>query len=310
MQLFNSIIRLGGRMLAISALSLPAFAAPITNISGSDPGHIQFPTSEAAIAFRPRTASQDSLLIDNYFIHDLINQKGLDIRASTQGSAPAWAYQSITIENSTFKNIQRREDLPGGNGLHIDHIRIAGGGNHQDNKINILIENVTIDGGDALPILITDGTYGTVTLRNVKIVNTTLNNVQFKTDNVGSVDKIIVDNSPGLGVALIGRPGSIGEVLVRNSPGVRLGDSLNATGRTGATISYIDAASDAGLDSQSSGLHLTPAISGGTPFGGTVQMPVPALIPEPASTMLMAVGAGILLLRKRSSISLRNHSPG
>jgi hypothetical protein len=301
MPLFKSIMKLAVRIFPLATASACAFATPITNISGNDPGHIQFPTSEAAIAFRPRTPSENSLLIDNYYIHDLINQKGLDIRASTQGSAPAWAYQSITIENSTFKNIVRREDLPGGNGLHIDHIRIAGGGNNQDNKINILIENVTIDGGDALPILITDGTYGTVTLRNVKIVNTTLNNVQFKTDNVGSVDKIIVDNSPGLGVALIGRPGSIGEVLVRNSPGVRLGDSLNATGRTGATISYIDAASDSGLDSQSSGLHLTPAVAGGVPFGDTVQMPVPALIPEPASTMLLAAGAGILLLRKRRS---------
>lgn len=297
MQFVKSIMKLGVRIFPLALAPACAFATPITNISGNDPGHIQFPTSEAAIAFRPRTPAEDSLTIDNYYIHDLINQKGLDIRASTQGSAPAWAYQSITIENSTFSNIQRREDLPGGNGLHIDHIRIAGGGNNQDNKINILIENVTIDGGDALPILITDGTYGTVTLRNVKIVNTTLNNVQFKTDNVGSVDKIIVDNSPGLGVALIGRPGSIGEVLVRNSPGVRLGDSLNATGRTGATISYIDAASDAGLESGSSALHLTPAIPNGVAFGGTVQLP--AIIPEPASTMLLAAGTAIALLRKR-----------
>ncbi len=298
---FKSIVKLGVRSLAISALSLTAFATPITNISGSDPGHIQFPTSEAAIAFRPRTAAEDSLLIDNFYIHDLTNQKGLDIRASTQGSAPAWAYQTITIENSTFKNINRREDLPGGNGLHIDHIRIAGGGNNQDNKINIIIENVTIDGGDALPILITDGTYGTVTLRNVTIKNTTLNNVQFKTDNVGSVDKIIIDNSPGLGVALIGRPGSIGEVLVRNSPNVRLGDSLNATGRTGATISYIDAASDSGIASEatSSGLHITPAIPTGIPFDTKVTMPVPALIPEPGSLTILVSALGLLLVRRR-----------
>jgi hypothetical protein len=301
MRFFNSFIKVAVRSLAISALSLPAFATPITNISGSDPGHIQFPTSEAAIAFRPHTTSDNSLLIDNFYIHDLTNQKGLDIRASTQGSAPAWAYQTITIENSTFKNINRREDLPGGNGLHIDHIRIAGGGNNQDNKINILIENVTIDGGDALPILITDGTYGTVTLRNVTIKNTTLNNVQFKTDNVGSVDKIIIDNSPGLGVALIGRPGSIGEVLVRNSANVRLGDSLNATGRTGATISYIDAASDSGIASEytGSGLHMTPAVPGGIPFDTKVTMPVPALIPEPGSMTLIISGLGLLLVRRR-----------
>ena len=46
--------------------------------------------------------------------------------------------------------------------------------------------------------------------------------LQFKTDKIGSVDKIIIDDCPDLGVALIGRPGSIGEVLVRNSEGIRL----------------------------------------------------------------------------------------
>ena len=290
-----------GAMLAGSS---SAFGSALTNISGNDPGHIQFPTSEAAIAFRPRTPSDDSLTIDNYSIHDLINQKGLDIRASTQGSAAAWAYQSITVENSKFTNINRREDLPGGNGLHIDFIRIAGGGNNQDNKINILIQNVTIDSGDALPILITDGTYGTVTLRNVIIKNTTLNNVQFKTDNVGSVDKIIIDNSPGLGVALIGRPGSIGEVLVRNSPGVRLGDSLNATGRTGATVSYIDAASDFGEGPVSqtgdlSELRLTPAVANGQPLPGTITLPTAAPVPEPGTMMFAVAAMGLLSLRNR-----------
>ena len=219
-----------------------SYTGPVTAVSGKDPGHVQFPYSEAAVAIRPHSPTEKSLLVQNYYIHDLDNQKGLDLRASLQPNGmPAWAYSSITVRNSTFKNIERHENEPGGNGLHIDHIRIAGGGNNQDTKINILIENVVIDGGDALPILVTDGTYGTVTLRNVVIRNTTLNNVQFKTDNVGSVDKIIVDNCPDIGVALIGRPGSVGEVLVRNSPGIRLGDSLNATGRSGATISFIDA---------------------------------------------------------------------
>jgi hypothetical protein len=220
---------------------------------------------------RPQAANQKSLLIDNYWIHDLVNQKGLELKATrfATNDIPAWAYSSITIQNSKFTNIQRREDLPGGNGLHIDFIRI-GGGVKQDVKTNILIQNVVIDGGDALPILITDGVYGTITLRNVTIRNTTLNNVQLKTDKVGSIDKIIIDDCPGLGVALIGRPGSVGEVLVRNSPGIRLGDTLNATGRTGASISFIDAATS-----------------------------IPTAVPEPAAVTLLAAGAATLLLKRR-----------
>lgn len=301
MRLLKPLITLLSGAAAVLGSAAPAFGA--TNISGSDPGHVQFPYSEAAIAFRPQAASEKSLTVENYWIHDLVNQKGLDIRATRLDSgAAAWAYETITVKNSRFTDINRREDLPGGDGLHIDHIRIAGGGNSQTNKTNILIENVTIDGGDALPILITDGIYGTVTLRNVKIVNTTLNNVQFKTDNVGSIDKIVIDNSPDLGVALIGRPGSIGEVLIRNSDAVRIGDSLNAKGRTGATISYIDAASDSseGASFDSSPVRLTPAVVGGQALPGTVTLPASSSpAPEPG-TMALAAVAAIGLLGRRS----------
>jgi len=87
---------------------------------------------------------------------------------------------------------------------------------NQVNKINILIENVTIDRWRALPILITDGTYGTVTPSQRQDLNTTAwNNVSSRPINVGSVDKLIIDNVSWPGRALIGRPGSIGEVLVR-----------------------------------------------------------------------------------------------
>src|SRR4051812_2262760 len=152
MRLLKPLISLVATLLAILGMTAPAMGAaapltaPLTEIDGRDPEHVQFPISQAAAAYRPRSADQKVLSLDNYFIHDLTNQKGLDIRASTQANAtPAWAYDSITVKNSTFQNIQRRQDLPGGAGLHIDFIRIAGGGNNQDVKMNVLIENVVID---------------------------------------------------------------------------------------------------------------------------------------------------------------------
>src|SRR5690242_8093893 len=92
-------------VLAVIATAAPA--APITSISGNDPGHVQFPTSEAALSTRPQSASQKSLVIDNYWIHDLVNQKGLEVKATRfdNSDIPAWAFSSITIQNSKFTNI-------------------------------------------------------------------------------------------------------------------------------------------------------------------------------------------------------------
>jgi hypothetical protein len=301
MRLLKPLICLTAVLIGVLGLATPARGGLVTEIDGRAPGHVQFPTQEAAAAFRPQSASQKSLDIEDYFVHDLTNQKGLDIRASTQANgAPAWAYNTITVRNSTFQNIQRREDLPGGDGLHIDFIRIAGGGNNQDTKMNVLIENVVIDSGDAVPILFTDGMYGTVTLRNVVIKNTAIGAVTFKTDKVGSVDKIVIDNSPGLGVALVGRPGSVGEVLVRNSPDIRLGDSLNDAGRTGAAVSFIDAvseASDAAYVANS--IRFTPATVGGKSFESTGAVPNASPVPEPGAMSVVAGIVATTLARRR-----------
>ena len=277
-------------IFASSAHGGIVFSGPVTQIDGTNAGHVQFPQSEAAVYYRPYAANQKSLLVENYFIRNLTNQKALDIRATRHDSGiPAWAYSSITLRNLRIYDIERREDLPGGNGLHIDHIRIAGGGNKQDCKTNILIENVELIGGDALPILITDGVYGTITLRNVTIKDTTLNNVQFKTDKVGSIDRIVIENSPGIGVALIGRPGSIKDVDIINSANARVGDTQSSAGKTGADIDYFDA--------NGTPLVIKPAVPGSSPFPGTIDPPGNVPVPEP--TLLAPVILGLMVLTAR-----------
>src|SRR5919109_339948 len=90
------------------------FTGKITEIDGRSADHVQFPKSEAAVSYRPTAAGQKSLNLQNYFIHDLTNQKALDIRATRHESGlPAWAYSSITLKNLKIHDINRREDLPG-----------------------------------------------------------------------------------------------------------------------------------------------------------------------------------------------------
>lgn len=211
------------------------FTSTPTEINGKSPGRIGFPKSEAAISIRPQTSLPQSITFENYFIHDLTNQKGLEVKVTDHfDGTPAWAYESITLRNLKIYDVNRDQSVAGAAGLHIDHIRISGAAK-QNHAINLVLENIDIDGGDALPILIADGVFNTITIRNVSIKNTT-NSVQIKTNNVGHIGQIIIDDSPGLGVALIGRPGSIDSVLVTDSPNARIGDTLVNGARSGAII--------------------------------------------------------------------------
>ena len=55
-----------------------------------------------------------------------------------------------------------------------------------------------------------------------------------------SLKRIIVENCPGLSVAVMGKPGTIGQVYVRNSPGAKVSDSLTALGtKSGAMFTII-----------------------------------------------------------------------
>jgi hypothetical protein len=275
--------RIGAALAVLVALVAPATAArgavvwsgKVTEMNGKSPTWVGFPANPAAISVRPQAATQTDIKFENYYIHDLTNQKGLEVKVSDFGNGtPAWAYDTITLRNIKVHDISRDESVAGAKGLHIDHIRISGAAK-QNHSMTLLLENIEIDGGNALPILIADGVFDTITFRNVSIKNT-VNNVQIKTLTVGSVNKIIVENSPGLGIALIGRPGSVGDILVRDSAGARIGDTVVNGARTGATISYIDS------------------------VGGSSGSPVVAApVPEPGTVGLIGVAAVAGLLRRR-----------
>src|SRR5258707_7315667 len=53
----------------------------------------------------------------------------------------------------------------------------------------------------------------------------------------GAVGDVIIEDSPGLKVALIGRAGSIKQCIVKHSPGAVVSDASTAIGKSGAVIS-------------------------------------------------------------------------
>jgi hypothetical protein len=197
-------------------VSLPA-ATPFT-------GFKHYTSSQ--VNYRPANSGDKQLLLDGYRISKMpINSKGINISVTDPGSGQrAWAYNNITIRNTEISDIYRTS------GYHNDFIRIGGAAGRQDTPMNITLENVTIHDGQAIPILITDGDYDTITIRNVKITNCSINQLQINCQNVGSVKRIIVENCPGLHVAMVGKVGTIKECYVRNSPDAAVGDSLNQQG--------------------------------------------------------------------------------
>ena len=199
-------------------LNLPV--PPVTPFTG----YKTFSTSQ--VNFRPGSATDKQLTVDGYRISKIpIDNKGLNIAVTDLvPGQKAFAYNNITIRNTEISDIYRTP------GYHNDFIRIAGAAGRQDVPMNVTLENIKIHDGQAIPVLITDGDYDTIVIRNVQLTNVTVAQVQINCQNVGSVKRVIVENCPGLSVALVGRAGSIGECYVRNSPDARVSDSLNQQG--------------------------------------------------------------------------------
>jgi hypothetical protein len=100
----------------------------------------------------------------------------------------------------------------------------------------VLLEDVYIHGGDAMPLLIQEGKFSRITLRRVKIENTHDSGAQITAITAGSVGDVVIDDCPGLKLTLIGRNGTIKRCIVKNSPGAVVNDAATAIGKSGATI--------------------------------------------------------------------------
>lgn len=182
------------------------------------------------VARRPYSATDKGLALSDWRIHSLpINHKGMNITATLRPDGSSWAYRWIAIWHCEISDVWRTP------GYHTDFIRICGGGNRQDVPTSVLIQDVDIHDGQGIPILIQDGQYDKITLRDVRVRNTTVG-VQLCAINTGYIGYVVIDNCPNIGVAVMGRPGSIGTVYVKNSPGARVSDTMTKYGLSGAKI--------------------------------------------------------------------------
>jgi len=206
------------------------------------PAEQRYPQQDFVRRWRPWETKdhKGTLLIQNLKIANATNQRAMDIALTSPDRATPTPGEPLTFAKLVIRNCEtadvQRDELGKQQNVHVDHIRISGGGSEQPFASEIEIEDLYMHGGDALPLLIQEGKFSRITLRRVKIENSVGSGVQIAVIVGGAVGDVIIEDSPGLKVALIGRPSSIKQVIVRNSLGAVVSDTATAVGKTGARI--------------------------------------------------------------------------
>lgn len=184
---------------------------------------------------KPTSATQKTLVLADYRIDKTpVNEKGIEVGVTHLANGTVWAYRDIVIKHCEISNLTRTP------GWHSDFIRIFGGGSKkQDVAMRVTIEDCNLYNGEVLPIMIQDGEFEKITLKNIRMSNVA-SSAQFATINSGSIQEVWIENCPNQSFAFSGRPGSIGICYVKNSPGATVKDCLNKAGRSGMKIVYLD----------------------------------------------------------------------
>ena len=184
---------------------------------------------------KPASAADQTLLISDTRIQKLsLNEKGIEVGVNRYATGKCYAYSSITIRHCEISDAYRE------GGIHADFIRIFGGGSDRQNTpTNVTIDDVYCHDGNSLPLIIQDGQFNNITIRDIKIANVA-NGVQLVTMNSGTINSITIENCPGLSVSLCGAPGTIKTCTVKNSPGAIVHDAQNPKGYSGVKITELN----------------------------------------------------------------------
>jgi len=223
---------------AAEAGSLAAQRPTMKEFDGrSLPEDQRWPKAESVVRFRPAVADNNGpLVVENYLVHDVTNQKGIAVRVMAREIATRKpvAFATITLRNCTLAKIAR-DDAGQRLDVRAQGIHIIGGGEDQPVETDLLLEDVTVTDSGVVPILIDEGKFKSITFRRVKTTGT-VPGIQITTINAGFVREIVIDDCPGLKLDLLGRPDSIQRCIVRNSPKAVITDTPNFNGKSGVQI--------------------------------------------------------------------------
>ena len=172
------------------------------------PAEQRYPQQDFVRRWRPWDLKdhKGTLLIQNLKIANVTNQRAMEI-ALTSMDRPTPApgeplmFAKVIIRNCETASVGRDETGRSAV-LHLDHIRITGGGNEQPFATEVLLEDVHIHGGDVLPLLIGEGKFSRITLRRVRS-GFDGGRGQIASVVGGAVGDVVIEDSPGLKVCLL-----------------------------------------------------------------------------------------------------------
>lgn len=189
---------------------------------------------------------------ENLRIRPPVNTKGLRVGCVQDWG---WVPRSVLIRNVDVGEVYRNS-AGDRDGLHLDCIQVQLAGDAPTIKTDVTVENVYIHDSNVESLLIQDGSYGTVKIKNVRFKN--CKSPKLVVQNSGSFDRIIIENCPNVKFSILGRMveeigpdgqvvlgadgkpkkvplpgGNIGPITVINSPGCfpkdENGNGLNIT---------------------------------------------------------------------------------
>jgi hypothetical protein len=227
-------IPIGALVVSLLVTAIPAQAAWVNGKwVNMNPNFMRILTD--TVYKKPASASDQTLLISDLRIQKLdMNEKGIEVGVNRYAAGKCYAYNNITIRHCEISDAYRQV------GIHADFIRMFGGGSDQQNvPINVTVDDVYCHDGNSLPLIIQDGLFNNITIRDLRIEGTA-NGVQLVTMNSGSINNITIENCPGLNVSICGAPGTIKTCTIRNSPGAIVHDAANKNGYSGVKIINLD----------------------------------------------------------------------
>ncbi len=187
------------------------------------------------ISLRPRTATDTVVALRDIVVaNPPLMHKGMNITGTYLGYYNWWVYRSISVTHCEIAGVRRT-----GPGAHVDFLRIAGAGDSQRVPTVINLTDLAIHDGDGLPIIIQDGMFDSITLKDIRIWNTQIGAQVVA--NQGHIKSVLVDHCPNLQLLVLGKPGGVDVVYIRNSPGIKVWDNPATPWRkTGAKIVFIN----------------------------------------------------------------------